>query len=528
MRTDQPQTETNWTSLKGTVLSGGYELEDFLEGEPFAASFKVRVLGDRFLQAVARFFQIDGENSNRQLAIWESARLLQHPNLLAPLGAGQIEGPSGPLVYLVVSRADESLAGVLPERTLTGEEAGEILTSAVRGLTEIHSQGFVHGCISPEQVLAIGELVKLPTDCIRPAGEAPAVAVRDSRYLAPESTGQNVTAAADVWCLGATLLEALTQRSASQVSRDEVEKLPSPFQHVLRECLNPDPARRCSLNDALAIYRGELKPQVPVVQPAPVRKDELLPMSARAVEATTASTTANTVAETTAMSESVAVQPAVAMPLPLEPLAGPAPIASTEPEPQALPTLRRVTQTRSEGGEDKPPRSNWMIWVVLVAAVLLIIWAIGARGPRPTQTSSVANQRSVQPSGGNSWETRTLSPDGIAAKSPAASRPDASAAGPSKPARAASETHQTPTVNGQVWRLILFTYSRSGDADMKVKNEKAQHPDLGFEVFSPSGHGGPYLVVAGGRMTREEAIQLRRKAISLGLPHDAYIQNYRK
>jgi hypothetical protein len=50
---------------------------------------------------------------------------------------------------------------------------------------------------------------------------------------------------------------------------------------------------------------------------------------------------------------------------------------------------------------------------------------------------------------------------------------------------------------------------------------------LHAEAFSPSGNGGPYLVAAGGRMSREEAVQMRKRVISLGLPHDVYIQNFK-
>ena len=113
MNTDLVHTETNWTKLSGVVLSGGYELEDLIEGEPSSGTFKVRVLGDRFLQVIARIYQTDAESAGRQLAIWESARSLKHPNLIVPLSAGQLSGEAVDFVYVVLSRADESLAGVL-------------------------------------------------------------------------------------------------------------------------------------------------------------------------------------------------------------------------------------------------------------------------------------------------------------------------------------------------------------------------------------------------------------------------------
>jgi hypothetical protein len=527
MRTDQVQTETNWTSLKGTVLSGGYELQDFLEGEPASASFKVRVLGDRFLQATAKFFHIEPGKIERQLAVWETTRLLRHPNLLGPLGSGRVEDAAGPLVYVVVTRADESLGGVIPERALTPEEAGEVLTAAVRGLNELHLQGYVHGCVSPEQILAVGDLIKLPTDCMRFAGEAPAVTVRSARYLAPESAGENVTTAADVWCLGATLFETLTQRQASEANRDEASKLPAPFQHVIRECLNPDPGSRCSLNDALAIYRGELIPRVvvpgarPEPEPDTASKVEAAVQAAPAPEAPKLSSTpAKPPAPTPA-------EPPVAVPLPVEPLtASVPPPPPVQPKPQApAPPPRRMDVRYAV--EEKPSSGRWVVWAALAAMVLIVIFVIRARTSKPLQTPASASQKTVpaQPRG-NSWETKSFSPDGNAAKPV----PPAQSAAPAatRPAPALPERGERPTVNGPVWRVVLFTYSKSDDAERKVRAESARHSDLQLEVFSPSGTGGPYLVVAGGRMTRDQAVQLRRKAVGMGFPHDAYIQNYRR
>jgi hypothetical protein len=553
MRTDQVQTETNWTSLKGTVLSGGYELQDFLEGDSSSASFKVRVLGDRFLQATAKFFHLESGKIEGQLAVWEAARLLRHPNLLGPLGSGQAEDAARSLVYIVVTRADESLGSVVPERALTPEEAGDVLTAAVRGLSELHAQGYVHGCISPEQILAVGDLIKLPTDCIRPAGEAPAVTVRSARYRAPESVAENATPAADVWCLGATLFETLTQRPASEASRDEASKLPAPFQHVIRECLNPDPGSRCSLNDALAIYRGELIPRA--VAPAPrveptapaepaVRVDPLPRVEAaseaspkaepntappiKAIETAAVPEVQKASPPPTESSPSANIaEPSVALRLPVEPVtASVPPPPPVEAKPQATGPPPRRTDARY-AVEEKRPRNRWIVWASVAGLVLIVILVLRARTSKPVGPPVVASQKiaPAQPPG-NSWETKSFPPEGNAAKL----TPRAPTAAPRtmKPAPVAPEKNDRGTVNGPIWRVVLFTYTKSEDAERKVHAESAQHPDLQFEVFSPSGHGGPYLVVAGGRMTRDQAVQLRRKAISMGYPHDAYIQNYKR
>ena len=548
MNTDHLHTETNWTSLTGTVLSGGYELEDLIEAEPSSGTFKVRVLGDRFLQAVARIYQTDAESAARQLAVWESARSLKHANLIAPLGAGQLSAESADLVYVVLSRADESLSGVLVERALSREEAGEVLTSSARALTELHSAGFVHGCLSPEQVLAVGELIKLPTDCIRIRGQAPAIALTKPKFLAPESDGENTSTEADVWCLGATLFETLTQKAAGSTSRDQAASLPAPFNHVVQACLHPDPASRCTLTDVLAIYRGDIKPKATSVQqeaapralagPVVVPADKPAPIPEAPVEA-------KAPVPATDLPVPKPVKVFIAPPPISEPItpAGAKPDAKTGPtESSSVESFRPSSQRRAsridEPEEKAPPSRRLWIYVALAALVLLVIlWA--ARRKDVTHTPERA--KSAQDS---SWQTRTLSPDGTtvntstasAQKAPARVPPSAPAAATVKGTHQVHERHLNEPVavrkvlpsNGKstLWRVVLFTYNKEADAANRVSSLKAQHPNLSPSVFLPNGHGGPYLVVAGGRMSRDEAGKLRKRAVSAGLPHDSYIQNY--
>ena len=79
--------------------------------------------------------------------------------------------------------------------------------------------------------------------------------------------------------------------------------------------------------------------------------------------------------------------------------------------------------------------------------------------------------------------------------------------------------------NGAVWRLVLYTYGSEAAAQKMAESINQKHPGLSAEVFSPKG-SGPYLVVAGGRMTRDAAARLRQSVGHLGMPRDAYIQNY--
>jgi cell division septation protein DedD len=75
--------------------------------------------------------------------------------------------------------------------------------------------------------------------------------------------------------------------------------------------------------------------------------------------------------------------------------------------------------------------------------------------------------------------------------------------------------------------VVAYTFSRQADAQNSVEAIAAKHPDLRPEIFSPAGNSGPYLVVLGGRMDRDQASRLKQKARLEGMPQDTYIQNYK-
>ena len=51
-----------------------------------------------------------------------------------------------------------------------------------------------------------------------------------------------------------------------------------------------------------------------------------------------------------------------------------------------------------------------------------------------------------------------------------------------------------------------------------------RHPDLEARVFSTKEKKGYYLVALGGRMTREDALRLQKKARTEGVARDVYVR----
>lgn len=450
----------DWSKLPGTVLEGGYEIQELLAADESGRTFKIRVLGDASAQVVMRAFEADAATADEQIAVWNSAKTLQHPNLRAALAAGAIRSDGRDLLYVILPRADEVLEDALRERALNSTEAGELLLSASQALDYLHGRGFAHGCVSPQQVFAAGESIQLSTESIRRIGSAPPLGLIRAKYKAPESDTANVSAEADVWCLGATLFEALTQKECEEGCRQKAAELPGVFGTIAARCLDPDPNTRCKLAEVPALYRGK---EASVGETVPARS----PMV-------------------------VAANPA---------------------------KVRRVAE----------PRATRKLWVYAGAAVLvvfIVIWL--ARSKQPSGGSASGAGSPATPQVQNpAPAANAAAPTGAAA--PTKSLPTNSpAARPSIQPALKRQAKESAAVNGPIWRVVLYTYSRREDAEKMARSIDERHGALKASVFTPPGQNTAFLVVVGGEMTYEQAAKLRGEVVRMGLPRDTYIQNYRR
>jgi len=249
------------------ILDGGYELKEPLALEQASAIFKVRILGSNGQEATVNFYEADLAQAEEQLSFWQTLREWPHPNVSTPLAAGYRWLGEVGVVYVVLPIPDEKLSVVLRERRLTAIEAAEVARSIMSALGHVHACGLAHGGISPETVLAVGESIQISTESVRRQGAELLISPQEARYLAPESDRANNTAAADMWCLGATLFEILSQRRYTAGGQEQIRALP--FSLLLHKCLAENPDLRCNLTEALAIFAQGPK-AVPPPPPPPV------------------------------------------------------------------------------------------------------------------------------------------------------------------------------------------------------------------------------------------------------------------
>lgn len=183
--------------------------------------------------------------------------------------------------------AEQTLGQILSRRALTSDEVRELLPPALDALTFLHRKNLVQGQVKPPNFLAVNDQLKLASDTIRLAGESAARPVKPSLYDPPEARNGRICAAGDIWGLGVTLVEALTQRppawpSVESESPSLPANLPPEFVDITRRCLSRDPANRPTSTDLEAQLMGPAHPSVvSVPQPAVPEAQDPTPPSTR-------------------------------------------------------------------------------------------------------------------------------------------------------------------------------------------------------------------------------------------------------
>jgi TonB family protein len=238
-----------WKLCEGEIVDGKFPLVRYLGGSEHSAVFITeRHEGVRPIRAAIKLISAAREISELQLSRWRQTSELSHPHLIPLYEMGRFELRGMPLVYVVMECAEENLAQVLLDRALTPTEAREMLESVLEVLTYLHRKGFVHGRIKPANVMASGDQLKVSSDSLCHLGEALDVPGDQNAYDPPEITlgvvpmSQAISPAGDVWSLGMTLVETLTQklpvvRTAEQQDPLFPQSLPEPFLDIARHSL---------------------------------------------------------------------------------------------------------------------------------------------------------------------------------------------------------------------------------------------------------------------------------------------------
>ena len=247
-------------SWVGQAVEGRFPLHKYLGGSATRAVFLTQIEGAE-AKAVIKLVLANSCDADAQLALWRNAAKLSHPHLIRILDGGRCWLAGQDLIFVVTEYAEENLGEVLPRRALTPAEGYAMLRPVLQALKYLHAQGLVHGHLRPSNVMAVNEQLKISSDGIRRAGEIKGLH-EASIYDPPELSSGQISQGSDVWCLGATLIEALTNTSARQ--NGEYRGLPRPFAEIVQHSLRDQPAARWTLEEIEAHLQAKTTAKSPI------------------------------------------------------------------------------------------------------------------------------------------------------------------------------------------------------------------------------------------------------------------------
>jgi TonB family protein len=270
--------------LQGAVIGGKYRLGRYLGSSERSAVFLTERKQGSPQVAAIKLIPANPGSAEAELSRLRLISKLSHPHLLQIFEVGRCQHEGAELLYVVMEYAEENLEQILGTRPLTEQETDEMLRPTLEALAFLHKSGFIHGHIQPANILVAGEQLKLSSDGICRAGERGGSDT--GMYASPEQLETPVAPSKDIWSLGVTVVQALTQllpvRDGENQAVTLPETLPPRFADLAPNCLELDPQRRCTLQEIAEHLKYKLeaqqaspvKPEVPV-QPELSVKPEL-------------------------------------------------------------------------------------------------------------------------------------------------------------------------------------------------------------------------------------------------------------
>jgi serine/threonine protein kinase len=452
-----------WTEYEGRKIAETYTLGKLLRSEGRNGFFST---ADTSGQAAVIRLTEAHYDEDELLKRWQQVADMHQSNLIGIERFGQTDFDGVAITYALMEANDANLGDVLRERPLTVAETTQVGRAVYSALAALHASGLVHEHIEPVNVLAVGETVKLRSDCVREC-------IADIEFNTPE--GCAALRRRDVHDFGILLLQCLTLEKRYNPGLN----LPDIFRRLIPHMLDGT----WSLEQVGQL----LNPPAPAANPGPLSG-----------AATARSASAKTQAEAGAAAKAVKPKQPEQGALPLE--------ASSVAAPATDPMLRyrrEVSEDSSRSGFSLRP---WLLGGVAVLIVcIIVIWHfVSAKSAAPSSQTATSSQ---------------TAPSQIA--TPQAAPPSARHA-----ARPAANPAPITAAHAPGWYVIAWTYNHQSQAQTKAERINARHQGFRAEVFSPRG-GAPYLISLGGPMSEPQAKELQQRARRSGLPRDTYIRNYR-
>jgi TonB family protein len=244
-------------SWEGQTVDGKFLLRRLLASTDHSVVFLTQLDGQQPSDAVLKFISADTPGADACLSLWQRATQLSHANLIAIYDSGRCSFDGRNLLYVVMEYAEENLGEILPQRPLSADEMRDVLDPVLQVLAYLHSKGLAHGHLKPSNLLATRDCLKLSSDTLLNLNEPPVLFRSRDIYDAPELPSTAPTPASDVWSLGATLAETLTQRPPLLHGNPDADPvfsgdMPELFANIARHALVRHPDERWTVAEIAA------------------------------------------------------------------------------------------------------------------------------------------------------------------------------------------------------------------------------------------------------------------------------------
>jgi hypothetical protein len=247
---------SEYLARKEEIIDGVYPLGALIRRSVGGAIYETE-FGESAAPAVIKIREVESGEAEILRQHLRNAGQLAHPNLLKIYTTGSSMLNGLPIFYVVMERADESLEVVLAERALTESATREMLVPALEAVDYLHKKGYAHSRLRPSNVLAVNDQLKLSTDNVLPLNDG--------------------TAAEDMRGLGLLIVRALTLKNLNANDRWEsleFEQIPQPLADIVRHCLDPDGAKRWTVEEVKARLNGPLNGPAVVVENTPQPEED--------------------------------------------------------------------------------------------------------------------------------------------------------------------------------------------------------------------------------------------------------------
>jgi hypothetical protein len=419
----------------------------------------------------------------------EAAAEVRHQNVVGIREAVISHLDDTPVVVAAMEMTEENLADVLRERTLDPVEGRQVLDAVLAALTAMHARGLVHQHMEAASILAMGETIKVRSDCVQLGGSAFAA-----------------LAAEDVRCAARTVTQAVTGFLPKGENDPILQLLPEPMARAMRRALTGNAG--ATEVAALAGTRLELMRDI---AKDPTRGE---PLSKRVLRVATASAAAVAKERNPAGEQRESLSPIRSKRTGRNPesrgtraqqmLTMKASDVQAQAALFADPLMLPGEQQRADvawamrGGN--PEEERWPSAPYVIAAVIAVLLVT---------VFTVYGMMHLESTGKRSAAPVTPAPAVVAVAEPAATTVRSATA------------NALASAKGEEWRVIAYTFGLEAEAERTAKEVAQRYPELEPRIFAPKGTA-PWMVTLGGTMSRAEALVLREKAVSLGLPDDTY------